>query len=561
MTQLVGGPSRDAIEAHLVRASLADFIKAAWPIVEPGEPLVWGWHLDAICEHLEAVTRGDIKKLLMNVPPRHMKSLATSVFWPAWEWLRKPSLRYLTVSHSGDLAIRDAYKTRKLMRSEGLGLPLEDLAVYNEGRPATLLQRVGYRGVLKLIDNEWEFSAGQDLKSSYENDRTGVRRSTSIGGGGTGEGGQRVIIDDPEKLEEWDSEAKRKEARDFCCGIAPSRLNSKDGAIVLIMQRLHEEDSTAAVLGQVENVEGWRDVVHLCLPEQFEPAHDYVWFDDPRLTAGELIWPEKFGPDEVDDHKRAGALRYAGNYQQRPSPAEGNVFKREDWRYYGPSSHREDLPPTWERIITSWDLTFGDSDDPGASWVVGQCWGKDGADVYLLAQVRARMSFPNQESAIESLRDYAPLDHADTVGMILIEEKAAGKPMLEQLRKKLPALKGVVPTTSKTARAVAVQVYQEGHNVWLPATVIPAPPGYEPTPTSIFVEEHASFPAGADDQVDVLSQSLQELYHASTDAAVSISAIPRRAEPEVRRGGKILVGQRYVDEEPPEAPLQAGQYT
>lgn len=561
----------DALEASLCADSLRDFTHAAWPLVVPAEPLIWGWHLDAICEHLEAITHGYIRRLVINVPPRHMKSLLVEVFWPAWEWVKHPELHYLTVSHSGPLATRDARRSRLLMQSEGLYAPEETLMALNHGQPSTLLQRIGYKGLLKAVDNEWDFAGDQNLKSRYENDRRGVRIAVGLVGGSTGEGGHRICIDDPHKLEEWDSENKLKGAVEFVTGVAPSRLNSKDAAIVLIMQRVHELDSTAAVRGEIEDVEGWgEEVVHLCLPEEYEPTHPFtcpadvpVGYDDdgelveilgdPREEPGEPIWPERYGPVEIAEHKMIGSMKYAGNYRQFPSPAEGNVFLKGDWRHYGFTDDR-DLPPTWERIVFSWDLTFGESEDPGASYVCGQCWGKDGPDAFLLAMIRARMSFPAMKIAVAALPTIAPLDHAGGRGQILVEEKAAGKPLLEEIRLTIPGLKGVVPTVSKMARAVAVQPYQEGHNLYLPRSVIPAPDGYEPVPTSLFVDEHAAFPTGKNnDMVDTMSQALQELFHTRADEAGSVSAGPDRGTPTVKRGGKTFVGEKYVDEEPPEA--------
>lgn len=572
------GGRLNSTEASLAIDRLEHFVKAAWPIVVPSHPLVWGWHIEAICEHLEAVSRGWISHLVMNVPPRHMKSLTTSVFWPAWEWVKRPELHYLSVSHSAPLAGRDARKTRLLMQSTGLGRPESDLWALNEGRRPTVLQRIGYRGLLEAAGNPWEFAGDQNLKWRYENDRRGARIATSIGGGGTGEGGHRIIIDDPHKLEEWDSETKRKEAIEFATEIAPTRRNTKDAALVMIMQRVHEEDATSAVLGELDDVEGWGDeVVHLCLPEEYEVDHQFVcpaeveipWATepdpddpqerrpvpeatvkgDPRTVDGELLWPEFYGPKQVAEHKGVGPLRYAGNYRQLPAPVEGNVYLKADWRYYGHGGDREDLPPTWERVLCSWDLTFGESDDPGASYVAGQCWGKDGAQVYLLAEIFARMSFPEMKDAVRALRDFAPVDQAGGKGMILVEQKAAGKPLIEELQTEIPAIVPVEPHMTKLARAVAVQPYQGAGNVYLPKGTIPAPAGYEERPTREFVNTLAMFPAAkSDDEVDTLSQALQELYHSRTDEVLSIS-MRQDAEPVMERHGIRKVGARYVDKE------------
>lgn len=573
------GVDLDDVRASLAVDSLSHFTRASWPLVEPGQPLVWGWHLDVICEHLEAVSRGWIRYLVMNVPPRYMKSLLTSVFWPAWEWVQKPETQYLTVSHSASISGRDARKTRMLMQTTGYGLPDEDLREINHGQDPTVLMRIGYQGLLAFAGNEWDFAGDQNLKWRYENDRRGIRIATSIGGGGTGEGGHRITVDDPHKLEEWDSEDKRKAAIEFCCEIAPSRRNSRAAALVLIMQRVHEEDATAAVLGKIEDVEGWgEEVVHLCLPEEYEPSHPFVtpadvelvsaeisqedaqagrgeagWSPvipgDRRTEPGDLLFPERFDEDEAKAHRGMGPLRYASNYRQMPAPVEGNVFLKAKWRYYGQGGDKEMLPPFWERVLCSWDLTFG-SKSATASYVCGQLWGKDGPDVYLLAEIFARMTFPEMKDAVRALHGFAPLDQAGGKGAIDVEEAADGKALVQEISKEIPGIRGVpVPQLSKVARAVAVQPYQDSGNAYLPRGVIPAPPGYEERPTREFVNTLAMFPAAASkDEVDTLSQAWQRLYHDPIDEVASVPAGPT-GPAVVERHGIRKEGDRYVDKE------------
>src|SRR5215831_13906705 len=169
--RLLTKPSlRDDLERELARRRLREFVCQAWAVVEPATPFVAGWHIDAIVEHLEAVSRGQIRNLLINVPPRHMKSLLTSVFWPAWEWIRWPERRWLYSSYAAQLSIRDSIKCRRLIESPW------------------------YR---HRWADRFALTSDQNTKGRFDNNRSGYRLSTSVGGAATGEGGDRIVCDDP----------------------------------------------------------------------------------------------------------------------------------------------------------------------------------------------------------------------------------------------------------------------------------------------------------------------------------------------------------------------------
>src|SRR5215210_3986617 len=138
-------PTRDELGAERMRRSLGAFVRAAWPIVEPGTPFVGNWHIDAICAHLEAITRGELSRLIVNIPPRHMKSLAVTVFWPCWEWLTRPETRWLFASYAQALSTRDSLKCRRLLERPGV----HDSRVPRSER--TLLERIGYAGLVRLL--------------------------------------------------------------------------------------------------------------------------------------------------------------------------------------------------------------------------------------------------------------------------------------------------------------------------------------------------------------------------------------------------------------------------
>lgn len=312
-------PSRAELVAEACRRSLRRFVVEAWPLVEPGTPFVPNWHIDAICEHLEAVSRREIRRLIINIPPRHMKSLAVSVFWPCWEWLERPETKWLFASYAASLSIRDSLKCRRLIETRGVRHPGEEM---------TVLERIGYRGLLEQLhgDQAWQLAGDQNAKQRFENTRRGYRLATGVGGGSTGEGGDIVTVDDPHKTQEAESEARRKEVSDWFDGTMRTRLNQpKTGAFVAIMQRVHEQDLVGHLLEQG----GW---THLCLPAEYEPSHPFVWPCDPRTTEGELLWPARIDAEALADLKLMGAYRAAGQLQQRPAPAEGFLFKRAHFR-------------------------------------------------------------------------------------------------------------------------------------------------------------------------------------------------------------------------------------
>lgn len=504
--------------------SLPTFIREAWPIVEPATELVSGWHIDCVAEHLEAVSAGELRRLLINVPPRTMKSLSSAVFWPSWDWLRHPALRWVYASYAAALSQRDSMKMRRLIKTEG-------------GRESgTIFQRIGYQGVLRLLDpTPWELTKDQDEKRKYETTETGMRLATSVDAMVTGEGGDRIVVDDPLSAKQARSDLERKNANMWWDDTMTTRFNNAAAAAVIVMQRLHEDDLT----GHLVETGEWH---HLCLPAEYEPTHPFVYPDhfqlparevaltdakgetetvtvpgrdlpgDPRIEERELLDPVRLGPERLSELlKGLGSYGYAGQMQQRPAPPEGGMFKKHWWKRWRDG----DLPERFDRLVASWDMRFSDSQKEASSYVVGQVWGSHGADRYLLGQIRKRLGFSDTLKAVKAL------DEWKRCSAKLVEKKANGDAVMQTLGSTVSGLVPITPEGGKEVRAAAAEPLVEAGNIWIPdGEYIPAPPGYEPTRTDDFTHEHAVFPNGAhDDQVDGLSQYLNWLANAPTTGA------------------------------------------
>ena len=292
-------PSPAEVAAERARRSLRRYVRDAWHVVEPAARFVPGWHLDAICDHLEAVSAGEIRHLLITMPPRHAKSLSVSVFWPTWEWVTHPERRWLYASYALSLSVRDSVKCRRLIES-----PWYQAA----------------------WGPRFQLTSDVNLKTRFENDATGYRIATSVGGSATGEGGDRIVCDDPHAIDEVESATIREGTLTWWDETMSTRGNNPATvAYVIVMQRTHASDLAGHVLEQG----GYH---HLNLPAEYEPRPAICCGrnPDPRSEPGELLWPEQFDRAAVDGLKvRLGPVAAAGQLQQRPVPRGGAMFKRE----------------------------------------------------------------------------------------------------------------------------------------------------------------------------------------------------------------------------------------
>lgn len=460
-------------DAEIAKRSLHTFLKDfAWPVLQPGTEFVDNWHIGAICEHLEAVSRGEIKRLIINMPFRMLKSTIISQAWPAWEWIGQPSIQYLTASYAKDVATRDATDSRRIIESQAY--------------------REAYGSVFRMTSD-------QNVKTRYENDHKGSRVVTATDAAGTGFGGDRIIIDDPISAKEADSEQARMTAIEWWKGTAATRLNNPSaGAIVVVHQRLHQDDLTGYLLQEEKDL-GW---THLILPMRYEAENartTSLGFVDPRTYEGELLSPQRL-PEKVvgEMEARLGKYHSAAQLQQNPVSREGTIFKKAHWRYY--TQPPRDMVSVMDEIVWSWDCTF--KDGAGTDFVSGLCIGRRGADKYLLGRVNERMGFSATKTAVMNGYNTQPFKRKTIA--VLVEDKANGPAVIDALESDVPGLTPVTPQGGKVARANAVQPQHEAGNFYLPN---PAIPGYEWV--TDFVDLFARFPGVKhDDDVDAWTQGV-----------------------------------------------------
>jgi predicted phage terminase large subunit-like protein len=408
------------------------FVKDAWHVVEPSTPFVDGWHLHAIGDHLTAVTNGEIKKLLVNMPPRHCKSTLISTFWPVWSWLSNPSIRWLCSSYALSLAIRDNRKCRLLIQSPWFQ------------------ERYGYI---------FQFSGDQNVKGRFENNKRGYRLAVSVGSAATGEGGDILLCDDPHPLKEAVSDLKRENALTWFKETWSTRLNDRNtGAMVTVGQRIHQEDVSGYLISQ-------KDWVHLNLPAEFESARKcstILGWSDPRKEEGQLLWSERFSKKillEIEDDIKT--LAYATQYQQNPVPAGGYIFKQDNERHFvdAGDAYLLETPGGIKPVLKSDCWLFGTVDlaissKQSADYTVICIWAVTPArDLLLLHMIRGHWTHPEQQAKIKQLNyQYRP-------DYFSIENVAYQLAIIQDLLAEGIACREYRPTKDKVSRASSASVW------------------------------------------------------------------------------------------------------
>jgi predicted phage terminase large subunit-like protein len=471
-------------KAALLRSQLADrwatdfaaFVKKAWRVIHPTRPLVWSWHYGLLCEYLTAVKQRKVTRLIINVPPRTAKSTIATICFPCWVWASDPSQSFLSASYSLDLSTEHSVMRR------------------------SLLQSGWYR---RMWGDRFSLSGDRNQVAQFMNDRRGQMIATSIGGTTQGRGCDVAIVDDPVSPDQALSEAERRTANNWIDNTLRSRLNDPStGAIVLVMQRLHELDPTGYLLEQEPGV--W---THLRIPLEAEETETWRFPISGiviQRDAGGILMSGRFPEATVEELKRH-RLRWAGQYQQRPSPMGGNMIKRKEVRYYGgidatTGQPDESLPATFDMKIISVDAAFKDlaTSDYVAIGVIGV----KGRKRYVLNVVNAHLDAAATEAEIRRQRDvHRP------VCAVLVEDKANGPAVVQRLKMNVPGVIAINPQGGKVARMYAAAAeWQAGD--WLVDR--------NAAWTEPLVEQLTMFPNAAhDDMCDMMSQAAAWLLQAS----------------------------------------------
>jgi predicted phage terminase large subunit-like protein len=443
-----------------LRGTPLDFAEMAWPLLEKGRPFSRGWHLEHMQDHLMAVTAGEIPRLILEVPPGHMKSLLTSVIWPVWEWLRDPSLKGAFISYSDKLINRDANRVADLLGSKWFAERWGDVVA-----PARKQAAV----------TDYLLASG------------GQRFSTTINGQITGFHFDRGVIDDPMKAADAYSPVVKAGVRETWDTTFSTRF--RFGRVVVIAQRLAEDDLPGHLQSKGDR---WTVVK---LPARFISSLRYAtkWGVDPRAEEGAILWPERYTDDMLHEMEaELGPAGWQSQAQQNPAANGARLFEKA-WLEH----EYEHLPPeayTEGEWVDSWDFTFKDT--PTADYVAGLRGVRVGALIYLVKMIRDRMDFPTSLAAIEGLAQQEP--HPST---ILVEDKANGPAIISMTQDRIPGITPVEPKGGKTARAHAVTGRFKAGQVLTPKG---APW------VAKWRHELLQFPGGEkgenDDQVDVTTQ-------------------------------------------------------
>lgn len=505
---------RDADKIRRRCRSLAGFIREAWHILEPSTPLVWNWHLDVICAHLEAISRGTFLKMglpnriVFNVPPGSMKSLAISVMWQAWEWgpLRRPGLRYLSTAYADTWVIRDVVKTRDLVASDWYQTLWGDVV-----------------GPLRYASEH-----------RFDNLHTGERRGMPFGSLTAGRG-HRLLIDDPHSVDQSESEAERARAIGRFRDSATSRLNDpKRDAIVIVMQRLHMNDLS----GVIQSLD--LPYIMVVLPMHFDPARAFrsplgKRWSDPRTRAGELFFPARWDADVIArDGKAMTAYAKAGQWEQTPNAKGGARFQRSWFEFVRAS-------PVKAKRCRGWDLAATEKKKKkdalaiGPAYTAGVRISRDAAGVFYIEDVvRAQLGPKKVKDLIKQTAelDAALYGDAAVAQDFPQDPGSSGKMVAGDIVTMLPQYPAFssVETGDKEARAEPMAAQAEAGNVKIVAYDADGKlkPWVEP-----FLNEIELFPAGRyKDQVDASSRAYGRLANA----------------PQAKVTGPVVVtaGARYI---------------
>lgn len=514
-----------AEERELCEDQLLYFLEKAWPYVD-GSPFMPCWAIDAMVDHLEAVTLGHIKRLLINIPPRCGKTTLASVVFPAWTWARRkksylsgPQVKFLCASYGHQLSLQASNQSRRLLESPWFQ---------------------------SLWPNQIIFRGDQNAKHNYENTAGGARVATSVSGSLIGLGGDCLIADDLNNTQDVESEAERESVKEFWKEFHSTRLNNpKESAIINIQQRLDVMDVSGLILEAVERDE--EDWIHLCIPMSYDPSRSYVTvklpqyeddepYDDPRTEDGELMWEERFDRAAVENLERQlGPYMAAGRLQQLPFPKGGGIIQDIWWNNWSEEARLYGLEwnnaqgklkefPQMELVVGSIDTAMKeDEENDFSAMTVWGIWldrarnrramlmfaweehlalhGKrpiqDPGEPDVVYRVRVEKAFGLCERVAATCKRYK-------VQRLLIEDKTRGHDLAAEIRRLYAhenwGVEMVEPQKDKVTRTHSIVPMFTDGAVWAPNTKW----------ADKVIKNCAQFPKGANDDLhDTVTQFLK----------------------------------------------------
>src|SRR5581483_2730328 len=376
----------------LLRADLYTFIERSFRELNPESEFLPNWHIELIAQELEKCRQGETRRLIINVPPRSLKSHCACVAFPAWLLGHCPSTKIMAVSYGQDLAEKHALDCRAVIMSDW----------YQRAFTTRL-------------------TSTRPAVSDFRTTQNGFRLSVSVGGPLTGRGADFIIVDDPLKPDEALSDTQRKAVNDWYDNTLLTRLDDKEkGCIIAIMQRLHEDD----LVGHLLNRGGWKSLRFPAIAEENEiykisnPVRSYSIIRNP----GEALHPQRESLATLQMiRETVGEYNFAGQYQQAPAPFGGGMIKREWLRFYT----KREIPREWNFVFQSWDTANKPSEL--SDYSVCTTWGVNDRHLYLLSVLRERLDYPALRRAV---RDQSTHFKPST---ILVEDRASGTQLIQDL--------------------------------------------------------------------------------------------------------------------------------
>ncbi len=443
----------------LSRHDLGYFTERVFNTVSPNDVYEHNWHIDAISEYLRAVERGEIRRLIINMPPRMLKSISVSIAFPAWLLGRNPKEQIIVAAYAKELSLDLSVKCRDVLRSEW----------YKRIFPDTILK------------------SDQDEKGKFATTAGGQRFATGVEGVLTGMGGNYLIVDDPLDPSRAISDVERKKANEWVSSTFLNRFNDRrTGRMVLVMQRLHSDDTTARML-EIGGCE------HLCLPAEFKKK-TIIKIGKKRWERerGDVLDEKRLTPDVIEQTKReySDPFKYEAQMNQNPTPDEGMFFKKEWWQFY----EVKDLPKNLKYYGAS-DYAVSDGD---GDWTVHIVVGVDAEDNwYVVDMYRRKVDTLTWASAqVDMMQDFKPLEWFEEAGVIFRSVDPLLRKIMEQ-RGIYTYRKSVASVSDKETRAQALRGKAAMRKIFLPK---------DASWCGDMLEELGKFPMGKhDDIVDAMS--------------------------------------------------------